>query len=141
MEITMRKVYSGLQPKYTHDHDEFDKLKPGTDYKVVVTRRNNPEFHNKLMGLLRTVFNNQDKYTVFEHLMEEFKIKTGFFTSWTTPDGDYRIKGSSISFNKMDHVEREEFFSRAIDVAINDFTVGLTGDELNKMIDEYLRFG
>ena len=110
-----------LIPATEHDAEEMAKLRPRNHYKCNITRARNPDHHRKGMRLLRDVFENQDRYETFDDLLIEFKLCTGWYAEHITTKGVLIYVPRSIEFANMDQTEFEEFYSRAIDVAIQRF--------------------
>lgn len=118
----LAKFDSGYLIPYSEDSvREYEKLKAGQEYLVEVKQARNPGHHRKAMKLLTDVFNNQEKYDNFDDLLIEFKLCTGWYKEHITMKGQVVYTPKSISFSQMDQTAFEEFYSRAIDVAINRF--------------------
>lgn len=122
MKLIMQLRADGrLVPSTETDQEEFEKLRRNNHYKVQITKARNPEHHNKGMRLIRDVFENQDTYQTMEDLMVEFKLRTGWYTEHITMRGVVTYIPKSLDFASMDQTDFEEFYGRAIDVAVKFF--------------------
>lgn len=110
-----------LVPAYETDQDDFEKLKRGGYYKATLVQARNPDHHRKGMRLIRDVFENQDTYETMEDLLIEFKLRTGWYTEHISLRGVVMYIPKSLDFASMDQTEFEEFYERAIDVALKFF--------------------
>jgi len=56
-------------------------------------------------------------------------------------DGSTRVEPKSVSFSKMTEEEFEKLYSRTLDVLIKHiYGKGMTADELNRIVDQFLQF-
>ena len=117
----VRTVGGTLRGADPISEEVLDKLHTGDMLHGSLTKLRNPDHHRKGMALLNYVFKSQEKYTNFEDLLVEFKLKTGWYKEHLTMKGKIVYVPKSISFGSMDQIQFEEFYSKAIDVALKDF--------------------
>jgi hypothetical protein len=121
MKLLCRYDGTHLIPSSADSVEAWEKLKNGQEYLVETKKARNPGHHRKAMKLLTDVFHSQEKYKNFDDLLIEFKLCTGWYKEHITMKGEVVYTPKSISFSQMDQTTFEEFYSRAIDVAINRF--------------------
>lgn len=110
-----------LYPKYACDHEEYEKLRIGNDYKVQVRKARNPEHHSKAFVLINQMFDNQDRYQNKDDFMFEVKLLTGWVTRHIRMDGEITFREKPLNFADCDQLEFEEFYERLVDVAAQQF--------------------
>jgi len=109
-QISNRK----LVPEYDSDNENIGKLKPNITYKFVVISPRNIKFHRKFFSLLNLCFQNQTKYTNFEHLRAVLTMKAGYYEVIETDKGTIYLP-QSISFSNMDETTFEGVYSKVLD--------------------------
>lgn len=109
-QISNRK----LIPEYDSDHESISKLRSGITYKFVVTAPRNYEFLKKFFALLNLCFQNQDKYTNFDHLRAVLIMKAGYYQTIQTDKGTIYLP-DSISFSNCDEIKFQEIYNRVLD--------------------------
>lgn len=108
-------------PASAHDAEEFEKLRITSEYKCDLRKARNPDHHRKGFALIKLIFDSQEKYTTIEDVLTELKLLTGWYRHHVRSNGEIVYLPKSISFADMDQTEFEEFYDRAIDVAINQY--------------------
>lgn len=135
MELFARNTITGLVPLYPSDQDEKRKLKLGEDYKVVITRPRNVDFHRKLMALFNLGCENSKMNLPFEVYRKIMTMRAGYFTAYATDKGTH-YEADSISFAKMSQDTFDELYSRVIDVIIKD--IGSTKEEIQQALIDFM---
>ena len=137
METYLIKTSTGYQHL---PEDEPLKIKDGTIVRCEIVRQRNPRHHRKLFALLNLVFRSQEKYSNLEDLLVEFKLKAGWYEEHITMNGDIIYIPKSINFASMEQDRFNEFYSRAIDIALKDFMPDATESEIEAHINEVIGF-
>jgi hypothetical protein len=130
-QISNRK----LIPEYDSDNEQIVKLKPNLTYKFVVTAPRNVMFHRKFFALLNLCYQNQDKYTNFEHLRGILTMKAGYYETVITDKGTVYWP-LSISFAKMDNLEFEQLYSKVLDEVCK--MIGSSNEEIEKELINFM---
>lgn len=136
MLLELIKIGEGkIAPANDETYDRIKKIKIGDSIMVEYKPRRNYQFHKKLFSLLKFVFDNQDHYKDLDNILEVVKFRSGKFDTIVTHTGKKHYKTKSIAFHAMDEAEFEEFYSRAIDVALELIPMDRT--DLEKQILRY----
>ena len=117
MEIWAEIHEDGLHPLYNSDVEKFSKLKLRTQYKFVVTKPRNLQFHKKAFALFNMTFENQEIFNNLDDMRAYLTIKSGFYNRIPTGKGEM-ILPKSISFTSMDETEFEDYYNKLIDAVI-----------------------
>jgi hypothetical protein len=70
--------------------------------------------HNKFFGILRMVFNNQEKYLSEEGLRKAITIQAGYVERIDLDGERFSLVPMSIAFEKMDQTEFNKFYDAAL---------------------------
>lgn len=135
MRILCRKSLGGLQAGDEQAADALRKFAVGVDVWVEVRKARNVRFHRLYFALLSMTFENQERYTNFEHFRKAVQIAAGHVEEFVTLDGEVLLQPKSIAFDKMDELEFQVVFSAAMRVCAK-----ILGDmDLRDLEQEVLR--
>lgn len=140
MKIVFQKINGSAHPVDETSQERFGKISNKAEFIVDVRMSRNPQFHRKVMSLIRLVWENLPESYVFpdiESLLDEIKLKAGYYKTHTTTKQETLYFPKSISFEEMDEHDFREFFDRALDVIMKDF-LPLTKKEIEQEIYEYI---
>jgi hypothetical protein len=129
----------GFFPVNDNDQEVCKKFADGEVYRCEIKKPRNLKFHRKFFALLQYVFENQEKYDTVEDLRVEIELKAGNYTEHITTKGKLIYIPKSIAFEKMDNVEFEALYNKAIDVVLKDFING-TKEEIEAQEQEILAY-
>lgn len=150
MKLYVFKSGSKLVPATSEDKDKVSKMPVGEPFQISYVKQRNPAFHRKYWSLVNVILQNLPE-SVEENLMQnhQFRIKTkedvhfyiklknGFVEKkYIGKDGNIAWVPKSISFDKMDEMEFQDFFDKAVDTACELLTV--ESDEIMKEIMNFL---
>ena len=121
MEIIFQKQNDYFIPCPGLDAEKLENVKNGEYVRCKTTKARNGAFHRKYFGLLHFVFDNQDKYDVFEAFRAEVTMKAGYYHEHQHINGHVSYMPKSIQFSKMDEVEFRDLVNKTIDVIMRDF--------------------
>lgn len=124
-----RKHLSHLIPADADAENLMRPIKHGEDVMVEVKRPRNLRHHRLFWGLMGLIWQNQEYYRSPEHVCAAFKIAVGHIDVIKTKRGEVAIP-KSISFAKMDQVEFNHFFERALEFAVSEVIPGLGKEDL-----------
>ena len=140
-DLYLVKMKNGsFTPATSNDIDVAKKFEAGEIYPAKIWKRRNVKFHRKFFELLNMIFDMQEKYTNERDLRVEITLKCGFYEEHLTEKGKIVYIPKSISFEKMDDVEFEKLYNKAIDVCIRDYAKGKSAHEIDFKIDQILGF-
>jgi len=152
MKVYLSKTISGLMPIDPDSVSWFNKLKPGAAVKGEFKQIRNYQFHKKYFALLTIAFDNWEPGEIdskygkpeknFDRFRKDLTILAGFYENTVRLDGSVRIEPMSISFGKMDAETFADLYSKTIDVLIKHvYKQNMDAEELNEIVEQYLRFG
>lgn len=140
-ELYVKKVFGQFQPADEESYETMKKYKHGEVYKAKIWKPRDMIKHRKFFVLInQVVFPNQEKYETEEELRYEITLRCGYYKMHTTLKGTQIPVVDSIAFIKMDDIEFEKLYSKAIDVIIKHFLVGSTEEEINAEVLRILEF-
>lgn len=150
VEIFMRKLYDKFVPVDICQLEAMEELKMNGEYKAVLTQPRNSQFHRKFFALLNACYKNYEQPEVYyyevrvfkslERFREEIIIACGYWElSLDKKDRVIQV-AKSISFAKMDQIQFEQLFSKAIDVILADYLPHYSKGDMDAMVAEILRF-
>ena len=146
MELIMIKKGNVLVPVSDDVAEELETISDG-EVKVEITKPRNIGFHRKFFSLLRAAYKIWDQpityykgyriETSFEEFRKNITILCGHFYMDVDIRGKMRARAKSISFAKMDEVEFEKLYSKAVDVIIERVLPTWTRHELDDFVRRY----
>lgn len=116
------------------------RFRLGEDFLISLKRPRNLAFHRKFMALLRYAFENQERYEDFEAFRKEVTMRAGWWEEHVHVTGQISYTAKSIAFAKMDELQFDELYRKAITAIIEHFLVGMDPEELDAAVEEVLGF-
>lgn len=110
-------------PSSSDSAENWDKLTTG-EYTVEVRRARNPRFHRLAFGVIKAMFDNQERFENFADFRRELKILTGHYEEYITAKGQVVFIPKSWAFAHMDDLEFHEVYEKILDVARQRFGEG-----------------
>lgn len=130
--------YGHLAPADDRAEKALKRMKVGEPVELEITRKRNNQHHRKFMKLIEIVWENQEYFESKESLLLSMKVALGYFdTSMDPKFGPVPIP-RSISFDKMDQGEFEEFYERCLDFIAEKIIPGLGKRELAAEVESFL---
>ena len=139
MKIYLQRKGNYLKPLSDWDHESIKRIKEDQIIYVDYKKPRNPLFHNKFMALVRTVFNNQDQYKTIESLLNVFKVELGYYDALFHGKLEIRVP-RSISFASMDELEFQDFYDKAVTMALGRFMPSVSPAELEEYVNKIAHF-
>lgn len=139
MKIYLKRKGDTLIPLSEADHDNLKRIRDGEIILVDYKKPRNPLFHNKFMSLVRLVYNNSDQYESVESLLNVFKVELGYYDTMWWRSMEIRIP-RSISFASMDELEFEDFYDKAVTMALHRFLPSVGKEELEEYVNQIARY-
>lgn len=122
---------------YDEETEELlNKIKCGEVLKFKLEKVRCPEHNKKWRKLVNIIFDNQDYFRGKEHMINEIKIRAGWYEEYITMKGDIRYVPKSLAFDECDQIEFDEFYKKAVLICLNDFI----DSNNNELIDKIVRF-
>lgn len=139
MKIYLKRKDDTLIPLSVQDHENLTRIKDGDIIYVEYKKPRNPQFHNKFMSLIRTVYDNSEQYESVEALLNVFKVELGYYDTMWWRKMEIRVP-RSISFAKMDELEFSELYDKAVTMALHRFLPTVSKDELEEYVNKIARY-
>lgn len=135
MKLLCKKGLRGLEPTDDAGAEALKRFKLGESVWIEVRKARNPRFHRMYFALLNLTFENQERYTSFEHFRKAVQIAAGHVEELITLDGEVLLQPKSIAFDQLDDLQFQVVFSETMKVCAK-----LLGDlDLHELEREVLR--
>jgi hypothetical protein len=136
MEIFLTKTLNGLAASDEEGKQALKRWKVGETLKCSVKKPRCYTNHKRYFGLLTLTFENQDKYTSFEHFRKAVQIAAGHVDELITLDGEVVLIPKSIAYDALDEMEFGKVFAETMTVCAK-----ILGDlELHHLEQEVARY-
>ena len=114
-DVYLVKTLSGaLRPIDGTGEEYLQSIKTGEVVCGRFSRQRVPGHHRKLFGIIRLVFQNQEKYLSEEGLRKAITIQAGFVESIRLKGDEVRLVPMSLAWDKMDQAKFQEFYDAAL---------------------------
>lgn len=104
---------------------------------VEVRKARNVQHFRKFYALMTLVFQNQERYTSLDELVDVVKIYVGWCDIMETASGEKVYRPRSLSFSRMDQIEFDGFYGRVIDMILTRFLPTVTREDLERELLEF----
>jgi len=136
MRTHIIKTLTGWAPADGPSRDAWKKFKLGAYYRADIVKPRSYQHHKLCMALLSMTYENQDKYTSFEHFRKAVAIEAGHVDELIGLDGVIYLQPKSISYDALDEVEFTAVFGAMMTVCARLLgSIGLT--ELEGEVSRY----
>lgn len=137
-QLIMRKTLGGLRPVDQVGLEILDRIPPGGEVRVEITRPRNLLHHRKWFALLQAIYPHQVLYPTMDSFIAAVKCALGYGETVKLPDGRTVIVPGSISFAKMDQAAFEQFYDRALDLITTRILPSIGRDDVSREVSEIL---
>lgn len=151
IETHVRRVGTELKPIDEASLMDLMKLDSDKVYKCTIVKPRNIKFHRKFFALLHFAFDHWDVDEVqtkwgwvqknFDQFREDIIIQCGYYEQVFRTDGTFRVIAKSISFASMKEEEFSQLYKSASQVILSKILTKYTQDDLDRVVEEVLRFG
>lgn len=138
MKALFVKDLASLRPASQEAEEVLTKIKRGDLVMVEVKRSRNLKHHQKFFVLMHLVFDNQEKYEVFEDFLDAVKCATGHRTILSVTESRIIMQPKSIAFSKMDQDQFNAFYNNVIDLVCRKIIPGMDREELIAQVEELI---
>ena len=140
-DIWMIKQMDGsVRPMSEQDAERLKRFKVGEPFKTNAKKPRNGKHHRLGFGMLQWVFDNQDRFDVFEDFLVEMKLRTGHYREHITLRGKIIYIPLSLAFENLDEVEFGEWRSKAVNAILKHFMPGMTEPEFEAAMSRMLGY-
>lgn len=144
---TFIKIGSCLVPCDPPTVAAFKRMKEGSILEYDFNKKNNPEFHAKLMMLFVTAFEYWEPGDIgseygkpeknFDRFRKDITIMAGFYDMVFRTDGSCKPEAKSLSFGKMGNDEREQVYQKVLTVVTEKIFPQFKDWEVEGMAQKY----
>lgn len=136
MDIYLTRTLAGAIPADEEAKQAFRRWKIGETLKCSVKKPRCYKNHKRYFALLNLTFENQDKYTSFEHFRKAVQIAAGHVDELITLEGEVVLIPKSIAYDALDEMEFGKVFAETMAVCAR-----LLGDlDLSELQNEVARY-
>lgn len=137
-KLVLRKTLNGrLEPTDEIAREVLSKIGVGDLVMVEIRRARNIQHHRKFYALMALVFQNQERYTNLDELVDVVKVYVGWCEQHTTAAGELIYRPKSINFARMDQIEFDGFYDRVIEMILKRFLPTVTREDLERELLEF----
>jgi len=149
MDILLKKIDNALYPIDAEGAQWLFQCKNGQVVKAKVSKPRNIQFHRKFFALLNHAYESYEPIVEykgeiieknFDYFREQIQILAGYCYPVFNLKGELRLKSKSISFGSMSAEDFEKLYSAAINVILQNVLTNYTEDDLDRVIEDILRF-
>ena len=116
MDIFLTRTLAGLVPSDEEAKQAVRRWKIGETLKCSVRKPRDYVNHKRYFALLNLTFENQDKYTSFEHFRKAVQIAAGHVDELITLEGEITFLPKSIAYDALDEMEFSKVFGETMRV-------------------------
>lgn len=116
-----------LIPSSEDSVESWEKLRRGDEYTVEVKRARNPKFHRLAFGMIRAMFDNQERFENFNDFRRELNLLIDHYEEFISADGRVFYEAKSWSFADMDDLEFREVYKKVREIALARFGARFVG--------------
>jgi len=143
LEGIFKRVEEGIFTLPVAHYEDFEKWPILHEQKGKFWKPRNLQFHKKYFALLSVGFDYQRSIKGFSDIEKWRKFvlySVGWCDFWVLPDGKEVIEVKSISFNNCDEMTFSDLYNKTVTYFIKEICPGKSHDQINKVVDQYLRF-
>jgi len=140
-----------LVPASQNDVDYLDGIKTGDVIKGKFSKVRNGMFFRKWWALVGFLYDHWEPESApgqvkmvpqknFDRFRKDLTIFAGFYEMFYRLNGDVKVEAKSISFGSMDELEFEQLYSKTIDVGLQRILKNYTSDDVDRVVENLLRF-
>src|SRR3954462_9919914 len=116
MDIYLIRTLNGLASADEEAKQAIKRWKIGETLKCKVSKPRCYRNHKHYFALLNITFENQEKYTSFEHFRKAVQIAAGHVDELITLEGEVVLIPKSIAYDSLDEMEFGKVFAETMTV-------------------------
>jgi hypothetical protein len=113
-DVYFARTIGGLAPVDDAAREAINHYGTGEILRAKLYRDRNPRHHRLFFGLLKLVFDNQERYLSTEALRFAITVQAGYVDEIRLSGDRVALKPKSISFGSMDQGEFKLFYDAAL---------------------------
>ncbi len=149
--VLMKGAGGGLIPCDEGAREFIEKMKAGVGVRAKITKVRNIKYHRKFFALLNVGFDawepphaegyrGEPIQKQFERFRKDVTVLAGFYEPVYSMKGEVRLEAKSISFGSMEETEFDALYGKVADVLLQRVLKNYTRDDLDRVVEEILRF-
>lgn len=135
-DIYLTKTLQGFVPADEQAKQAVKRWKIGETLRCTVKKPRDYTNHKRYFALLNLTYENQERYTSFEHFRKAVQIEAGHVEEIITLDGEVHLIPKSIDYSTLDELEFDAVFGATMTVCARI----LGGLELHELQMEVMRY-
>lgn len=136
MDIYLTRTLTGLAAADEEAKQAIKRWKIGETLKCAVKKPRCYTNHKRYFALLNLTFENQERYTSFEHFRKAVQIAAGHVDELITLEGELVMLPKSIAYDALDEMEFSKVFGETMTVCAK-----ILGDlDLHELETEVMRY-
>lgn len=136
MDIFLTRTLAGLVPADEQAKQAVKRWKMGETLKCSVRKPRDYTNHKRYFAMLNLTFENQERYTNFEHFRKAVQIAAGHVDELITIEGEVVFIPKSIAYDTLDEMEFSKVFGETMTVCAK-ILGDLDLDELRVEVERY----
>ncbi len=134
--LYLKRTLTGFAPTDEASLEIARKYKLGEIYRADIVKPRSYRHHCLCMALLSLTFQNQERYTNFEHFRKAVARKAGHVREYVDLDGVIQEEADSLSYDRLDEIEFTQVFGAMMSVCC-EILQGIGADELEAEVSKY----
>tara|TARA_R100000900_G_scaffold116787_3_gene91748 strand:- start:967 stop:1386 length:420 start_codon:yes stop_codon:yes gene_type:complete len=130
VKVVLQRKGLSLVPSDEASQQALSRLKADGYVVAHISQPRNLKHHRLFYALMRKVFENQERFKTIDEMIIAIKVGIKHCDQYPLKNGNVCYIPKSISFEKMEQLEFNEFFDRAINLIIKDIIPNTDKKEL-----------
>lgn len=142
-DIHAIKTPDGALMPVPEDVDELDYIGQGEMVSITVTKKRNIYYHRKFFAMLKACWELEaicEHFASIDELRAWLTVRCGWCDTYHFDDNIVAKIPKSISFAKMDDMEFNAFYNKAVNVVLNQFLPEFKPDDFLDYLDQFAGF-
>lgn len=104
-QIYLKRTMTGFEPADEPSRENWRKYKVGEMYRATIVKPRTYRQHKLAFALLNLTYDNQERYTSFEHFRKAVAIQAGHVDEVILLSGEIAFLPKSIAYDALDELE------------------------------------
>jgi hypothetical protein len=114
MDMYLTRTIGGLAGADEQAKEALRRWKIGETLKCKVSKPRSYKNHKRFFALLQITFENQERYTSFEHFRKAVQIAAGHVDEIISIEGEVLFIPKSIAYDALDEMEFSKVFTETM---------------------------
>lgn len=104
-QMYLKRTMTGFEPADEPSRENWRKYKVGEMYRATIVKPRTYRQHKLAFALLNLTYDNQERYTSFEHFRKAVAIQAGHVDEVILLSGEIAFLPKSIAYDALDELE------------------------------------